>query len=153
MNYVLPYITILVKSSMLHKWHWWVKIRSKSFNKKIFIHSKSSMIFLFLHKTGLQHQNIFWFLCSSTRWHLNGYCDVMIKLCTTDDVIMIWKCVLHYFPFVRGIHQSPMVSLTQKINAALNVTFVVSIKKQMNKQLSWYAMLRHDDVYSLTSSL
>ena len=58
----------------------------------------------------------------------------------TDHDVMTWKRFPHYWPFVRGIHQS-VVGYPQRgpINAELHVLFLVSLTKLLNKQCScWW---------------
>ena len=52
-----------------------------------------------------------------------------------DDVIK-WKHFPHYWPFVRGIHRSPVNSHTKASDAELWCFFYLHLKKPLSKQ-SW----------------
>ena len=61
-----------------------------------------------------------------------------------DDVT--WKCFLHYWPFVKGIHQS-LVDSPHKgpVMQSSHIFFVVSLNKLLNKQpcYQWFEMKWH----------
>ena len=55
---------------------------------------------------------------------------------------MTWKCFLHYWPFVKGIHQSPVDSHYKgPVRQSFDVFFDVSLNKLLKKQSScqWFA--------------
>ena len=50
---------------------------------------------------------------------------------------MIWKCFLHYWPFVRGIHLPQVDSLHKRsVMSSFDVFFTFSLNKQLNKWLN-----------------
>ena len=58
---------------------------------------------------------------------------------------MSWKCFLHYWPFVRGIHWSPVDSPHKDNDAELRCFFSAGLNRLLNKQLScpWLDMAWH----------
>ena len=65
---------------------------------------------------------------------------------------MTWKHFLHYWPFVWGIHQSPVDSPHKgPLMSNLNVFFVVGLNKLLHKQLrcQW---LQNDHVECLVNT-
>ena len=89
--------------------------------KAMVIFSKACMVF---NKTALYHFVTHWYCLMSVTvfmygvkhmTHLNlsccmGHCWTTAHTNVHDDVIK-WKHFLHYWPFVLGIHRSPMNSL------------------------------------------
>ena len=61
------------------------------------------------------------------------------------DDVMIWKCFLYYWPFVRGIHRSPVVPLTNgSVMHTFGIFFLVSLNELLNKQsnlMIWDALV------------
>ena len=81
-----------------------------------------------------------WF-CSITR-------DCLLK--THDDVIK-WKNFLRYWPFVRGIHRSPVNSSHKgQWRGAFDVFFDQRLNKRLNKQ-PW--VFKRDALYTNQSTM
>ena len=60
----------------------------------------------------------FWFGSDRLNPYLRGYLTDTEAILPHDDVIK-WKHFPHYWPFVRGIHRSPVNSLTKASDAGL----------------------------------
>ena len=76
--------------------------------------------------------------------------------CIADSFLgesMWWSSVVHYWPFVRGIHRSPVNSPHKgPVMQTFNISFVVNLNKLLNKQSScwllkmlYYAMQCQDN--------
>ena len=68
--------------------------------------------------------------------YLHGiYVMCIIKKQSHDDVIK-WKHFPRYWPFVRGIHRSPVNSPQRPVTRRFDVFFDLRLNKRLNKQ-SW----------------
>ena len=56
--------------------------------------------------------------------------------------VLTWKYFPHYWPFVRGIHQSQLIPLTRDQTQSFGVIFDASPNTLLNKHLScqWFEM-------------
>ena len=76
-----------------------------------------------------------------------------------DDVIK-WKHFPHYWPFVRGIHRSPVNSPHKGQWGGALMFFYLRLNKRLSKQLwawcfqsPWCSLWRHYNVYYIASLL
>ena len=75
-------------------------------------------------------------ICNYDPWLYDGYILLMESLLRHDDVIK-WKYFLRYWPFVWGIHRSPVNSPHKgQWRGALMFSGICALNKRLSKQ-SW----------------
>ena len=83
---------------------------------------------------------------SNISWHVHvcNYTEGTVKnIHRLYNNIMTWKRLKHYWPFVMGIHRSPVDSRHNgRVMYSFEAFFVISLNKLLNKQSSyrWHDM-------------
>ena len=71
-------------------------------------------------------------------------------MCYVHDDAMTWKCFLYYWPFVRGVHLSPVDSAYKgSMMQTFDISFDVILNKQLDSQMGGEARYYNVHVTSL----
>ena len=73
-----------------------------------------------------------------------------ISIWRNHEVVMAWKCYLHYWPFVRGIHQS-LVDSPHKEPVTRSLMFPFMLAWAVNKQVNWDILTLNQCCCNVTS--
>ena len=83
---------------------WWHIDKTDTFS---YAHTEALIDHIYIHtKMNGMYQSMQILIINHTQWN---HCPILLQCCDHDDVIK-WKHFPRYWPFVRGIHRSPVNS-------------------------------------------